>query len=166
MTGTHTPADGIDSQHVIVTITLVTHTMTDPFTVAPLRILGYGYAAGVALRFRFCQLSKDACFVVATTFIVCHTLYRGLIDEGPVYIAVLDTLVFEALASATIPTLTTYFICSATRNWLKQRHGLPKCISKWLPMTLGLSVLPFLYSTLDVCVNKLMDQTLRPLYIG
>ncbi|CAG5116397.1 unnamed protein product [Candidula unifasciata] len=139
--------------------------MADPFTVAPLRILGYGYATGVALRFRFCQDLKDACFVVATTFIVCHATYRSLSNEGPVYISVLDTLVFEGLASAAIPPLTTYFICSTTRNWLKQKDGVPKPVYKWLPVTLGLSVLPFLYSTLDICVNKFLDQTLRPLYM-
>ncbi|CAL1547821.1 unnamed protein product [Lymnaea stagnalis] len=138
----------------------------DPFSVFPLRALGYGYAVGVAIRYRFCKELQDSFKTVAITFVVCHALNKSL-DYPCAYNGLLvatDTAIFETFATILLPTLTTFHVSGMLRAYLKQFKNIPKWIFRYAPIAISLGLLPVMLGPIDRFVNHIMDNTVRNIY--
>ncbi|CAG5117986.1 unnamed protein product [Candidula unifasciata] len=156
------------------------YSKSDTFRKVPLRLLGYGYAVAEALRSRVNndQESNPFC-MLAGGFIICHCLDRMLAvaeeSDGwgrrskqnrptDMLIAFCDTFVWEALASVTIPTFLTYCAVRMTDILLEILCTECQTIRKWLPVMVGIAIIPLFMVTVDNFVDRLMDDTIREIY--
>jgi len=78
--------------------------------------------------------------------------------------AVLDTLVWQGLASVAIPGFTINRICALSAHVLKKFSKIPGPAQKWTTMALGLACIPFIIKPIDHSVDYFMENTLRKWY--
>ena len=79
--------------------------------------------------------------------------------------AVLDTLVWQGLASVAIPGFTINRICWASGKLLAAAAtGLPVVARKWTVTGIGLGSIPLIIKPIDNSVDWLLDNTLRKMY--
>ncbi|XP_044846370.1 mitochondrial fission process protein 1 isoform X1 [Mauremys mutica] len=81
-----------------------------------------------------------------------------------VAVAVVDTFVWQALASVAIPGFTINRICAASLYFLGTMTHWPLPIRKWMTTAIGLSAIPVIIKPIDRSVDFLMDSSLRKLY--
>ncbi|XP_055861640.1 uncharacterized protein LOC129921992 [Biomphalaria glabrata] len=139
----------------------------DLFRMLPLRILGYGYAVGVGLRFRFCQNVQDSFKAVAISFVVCHTLNKvqnEMFTTKQMVVVAADTLAFDTLAFLLLPTLTTYSVSRMVRSYIKKRKHYSKSLMHWAPILASLLVLPIVACPLEAFAERIMTTSVRTLY--
>ncbi|XP_059170324.1 mitochondrial fission process protein 1-like [Physella acuta] len=143
--------------------------MADPFMFFPLRALGYGYAIGVGLRYRFCDELQNSCKTFGLTFVMCHVAHsiweNTDLPKSQVAIIATDALIFDALSSLLIPTLITYYVSHTCRSILKNSDNVPKPMYKWGPLLSGLLALCLSVRPVNALVNVLMDSTIRNCYV-
>lgn len=75
--------------------------------------------------------------------------------------AVVDTLVWQGLASVAIPGFTINRICFFSNILLRYTTSLPPATRKWTVTAIGLSAIPFIIHPIDNGVHFLLDHTLR-----
>ncbi|CAL1547819.1 unnamed protein product [Lymnaea stagnalis] len=140
--------------------------MPDPFIVVPIRHLGHGFAIGEALTYRFDTGYIDACNTIGISYIFLHALHQGFIQPHfkRALIGVFDTLVFDGIASAIVPSFMTYHVCRITANVMSDIRGIPLVVRKWGPTCIGLGVLFLTYAYIDETVDKIMNETIRTSY--
>ncbi|GFS21256.1 hypothetical protein ElyMa_003334100 [Elysia marginata] len=97
--------------------------MPDPFRIIPTRFLGHGFAIAEALGCSVSPVAHELFSSVATGYILLHAIHRGLsAGGGPLlFTTFFDTLIFEGLASAIVPSFITFHVRAITAIWLKQR---------------------------------------------
>ncbi|XP_030893700.1 mitochondrial fission process protein 1 isoform X1 [Leptonychotes weddellii] len=81
-----------------------------------------------------------------------------------VTVAVVDTFVWQALASVAIPGFTINRVCAASLYILGTATRWPLSIRKWTTTALGLLVIPVIVHPIDRSVDFLLDSSLRKLY--
>ncbi|XP_050779838.1 mitochondrial fission process protein 1 isoform X1 [Gopherus flavomarginatus] len=111
---------------------------------------------------------------VATTYVMADAIDKGKKaavahehDVGKptqVAVAVVDTFVWQALASVAIPGFTINRICAASLYFLGTMTHWPLPIRKWMTTAIGLSAIPVIIKPIDRSVDFLMDSSLRKLY--
>ncbi|XP_037734744.1 mitochondrial fission process protein 1 isoform X2 [Chelonia mydas] len=98
---------------------------------------------------------------------LCCTHQAHEYDVGKttrVAVAVVDTFVWQALASVAIPGFTINRICAASLYLLGTMTHWPLPIRKWTTTAIGLSAIPIIIKPIDKSVDFLMDSSLRKLY--
>ncbi|KAK3803211.1 hypothetical protein RRG08_013794 [Elysia crispata] len=135
--------------------------MHDPFRVIPVRHLGHGYAIAAAFGPLIYPDTHDLLTSIGTGYIILHAVHRSMsVESGLAIRALFDTLVFDCLASALIPTFITYHVRWLVRDVLFESRvhsgGL-----RWVPTVFSLASLVFSWAHIDRLIDDLMNQTLR-----
>jgi len=75
--------------------------------------------------------------------------------------SVVDTVIWQGLASVAIPGFTINRICYLSNMVLRYTTTLPPVTRKWTVTAIGLSAIPFIIHPIDRSVDLLLDKTLR-----
>nr|XP_032655861.1 mitochondrial fission process protein 1 isoform X2 [Chelonoidis abingdonii] len=136
--------------------------------------LGYANEVGESFRAIVPISLVWASYGVATTYVMADAIDKGKKaavaqehDVGKptqVAVAVVDTFVWQALASVAIPGFTINRICAASLYFLGTVTHWPLPIRKWMTTAIGLSAIPVIIKPIDRSVDFLMDSSLRKLY--
>ncbi|KAM8961888.1 mitochondrial fission process protein 1 isoform 2-T2 [Pelodytes ibericus] len=138
------------------------------------RYLGYANEVGESFRALVPKSLVWATYGVATAYVTADAADKGkkayqfnLEDPGRtarVTVAVVDTFVWQALASVAIPGFTINRICAASLYLMKQGTRWPLPVRKWATTAVGLSAIPFIITPIDRSVDYLLDSSFRKLY--
>ncbi|XP_006640495.1 mitochondrial fission process protein 1 [Lepisosteus oculatus] len=138
------------------------------------RFLGYANEVGEAFRALVPVGAVWASYAVATAYVTADAADKGqkaALEHGEkpgkrlrVGVAVVDTFVWQALASVAIPGFTINRVCAASLFLLGQATRWPLPVRKWTTTAIGLSTIPFIIKPIDRSVDYLLDSTLRKLY--
>ncbi|XP_033845698.1 mitochondrial fission process protein 1 [Periophthalmus magnuspinnatus] len=138
------------------------------------RFLGYANEVGEAFRALVPVSLVWGSYAVATTYVTADAVDKGkkaAKDHGDkpgkttrVAVAVVDTFVWQALASVIIPGFTINRVCAASLYVLGRTTKLPLPVRKWTTTAIGLSTIPFIITPIDRSVDFLLDSSLRKLY--
>ncbi|TRY60175.1 hypothetical protein DNTS_009057 [Danionella cerebrum] len=126
------------------------------------RFLGYANEVGEAFRALVPVSAVWASYAVATAY--AHSGESG--KAVCVTVAVVDTFVWQALASVCIPGFTINRVCAACHFLLSRTTRWPLPVRKWTTTAIGLSTIPFIITPIDRSVDLLLDSTLRKVYPG
>ncbi|NXK41890.1 MTFP1 protein, partial [Piprites chloris] len=85
-------------------------------------------------------------------------------DPTQVGVAVVDTFVWQGLASVAIPGFTINRLCTASLALLGTLTRWPLPLRRWATTALGLAAIPLIITPIDRTVDFLMDSSLRKLY--
>lgn len=140
------------------------------------RFLGYANEVGEAFRALVPVSVVWASYAVATAYVSADALDKGkkaamAHGEKPgktarVTVAVVDTFVWQALASVAIPGFTINRVCAASLFLLGKTTRWPLPVRKWMTTAIGLSTIPFIITPIDRSVDLLLDSSVRRLYGG
>ncbi|KAL3935176.1 MAG: hypothetical protein SGBAC_009250 [Bacillariaceae sp.] len=145
----------------------------DIFRDSPVRYLGYANEVGESFRYQFPKfvvpsyvVSFGYCFADAATS--GYDIYQTGIQNGSKtakadsLVATADTLIWQSLASVTVPGATINMVVKASRFAVARSPvALSAVVSKWIPTVTGLGSIPFIISPIDHGVDVLMDSTFR-----
>ncbi|KAL4609449.1 mitochondrial fission process protein 1 [Arapaima gigas] len=140
------------------------------------RFLGYANEVGESFRALVPVGMVWASYVVAMTYVSADAMDKGkkaAVEHGEnpkkaaqVATAVVDTFVWQALASVAIPGFTINRVCAASLYLLSRTTRWPLPVRKWTTTALGLSIIPFIITPIDRSVDFLLDSSLRKVYGG
>ncbi|XP_067163143.1 mitochondrial fission process protein 1 [Apteryx mantelli] len=138
------------------------------------RYLGYANEVGESFRAIVPVSVVWATYGMATVYVTADAIDKGkkaavahAHNPGKttqVGVAVVDTFVWQSLASVAIPGFTINRICAASLYLLGSLTRWPLPIRKWTTTALGLSAIPFIVKPIDRTVDFLMDSSVRKLY--
>lgn len=138
------------------------------------RYLGYANEVGEAFRALIPVKLVWASYGVATAYVTADAIDKGrkaavshTKDTGRsvhVAVAVVDTFVWQALASVAIPGFTINRLCAASLYLLAKSTRWPLPVRRWTTTAVGLSAIPFIITPIDRSVDFLLDSSLRKLY--
>ncbi|XP_067949473.1 mitochondrial fission process protein 1-like isoform X2 [Watersipora subatra] len=139
----------------------------DIFRDYPVRYLGYANEVGEAFRSFVHVNVVRASYVVASCYVMADAAHKGQVANKKghqlqrryVLQGVVDTLIWQGLASVVIPGFTINRICWLSNKLLRAR--LPLTTSKSLSTMLGLAAIPLIISPIDKGVDSLMENTFR-----
>lgn len=94
-------------------------------------------------------------FISQRPFVNSSTKYHQ------VFIAGVDTLIWQSFASVIIPGITINRICALSLYTMKHTTKLPSKTRKWLTTAIGLACIPFIVKPIDIFVEFVMDETFR-----
>jgi len=77
--------------------------------------------------------------------------------------AVVDTVIWQGLASVAVPGFTINRICYLSNILLRNTTSLLPGTRKWTVTAIGLSAIPFIIHPIDRAVDLLMNRTFRQL---
>lgn len=112
---------------------------------------------------------------VASGYVIADALHKGYkTSEVPweteekrttkVKWAIIDTLIWQGLASVIIPGFTINRTCALCSFLLKKNSSLPQLTRKWITTFIGLGCIPFIIKPIDNSVDYLMEATFRKFY--
>lgn len=140
------------------------------------RFLGYANEVGEAFRALVPVSAVWASYAVATAYVTADAVDKGkkaALAHGDnsgrttrVAAAVVDTFVWQALASVAIPGFTINRVCAASLYLLGRTTRWPLPVRKWTTTAIGLSTIPFIITPIDRSVDFLLDSSLRKIYGG
>ncbi|NXE55826.1 MTFP1 protein, partial [Casuarius casuarius] len=138
---------------------------------------GYANEVGESFRAIVPVSLVWASYGVATAYVTADAIDKGkkaavahAHDAGKtarVGVAVVDTFVWQSLASVAIPGFTINRLCAASLYLLGSLTRWPLPLRKWTTTALGLSAIPFIVKPIDrqvLTVDFLMDSSIRKLY--
>ena len=145
----------------------------DIFRDSAVRYLGYANEIGESFRYQFPKLVVPS-YVVAFGYCAAdaatsgYGIYQTGIQTGSAtakvdsLVATADTLIWQSLASVTIPGATINMVVKASRFAVARSPvALPVAVSTWFPTAAGLGSIPLIISPIDYAVDELMDATFR-----
>lgn len=138
-----------------------------------LRYLGYANEVGESFRYQFPKLVVPSyvvafgyCFADAATS--GNATYNKSLAAGSntasldALVTTFDCLIWQSLASVTIPGATINAIVRASRfSVARSPLALPVTIATWTPTAVGLGSIPLIIQPIDQGVHILMDATYR-----
>uniref|UniRef100_A0A8C4JU17 Mitochondrial fission process protein 1 n=1 Tax=Dromaius novaehollandiae TaxID=8790 RepID=A0A8C4JU17_DRONO len=140
----------------------------------PSRPPGYANEVGESFRAIVPVSLVWASYGVATAYVTADAIDKGkkaAVTHAPdagktarVGVAVVDTFVWQSLASVAIPGFTINRLCAASLYLLGSLTRWPLPLRKWTTTALGLSAIPFIVKPIDRTVDFLMDSSIRKLY--
>ncbi|XP_017263023.1 mitochondrial fission process protein 1 [Kryptolebias marmoratus] len=140
------------------------------------RFLGYANEVGESFRALVPVSLVWATYAVSTAYVTADAVDKGkkaAVAHGDnpgrttrVAVAVVDTFVWQALASVIIPGFTINRVCAASLYLLGRTTRWPLPVRKWTTTAIGLSAIPFIITPIDRSVDFLLDSSLRKLYEG
>uniref|UniRef100_A0A4X2KR83 Mitochondrial fission process protein 1 n=2 Tax=Vombatus ursinus TaxID=29139 RepID=A0A4X2KR83_VOMUR len=138
------------------------------------RYLGYANEVGEAFRAIVPTSVVWLSYGVASSYVVADAVDKGkktraaLSPESgrtaKVAVAVMDTFIWQALASVAIPGFTINRLCATSLYVLSRATSWPLAARKWTTTALGLMAIPVIIHPIDRSVDFLMDSSLRKLY--
>ncbi|XP_062410596.1 mitochondrial fission process protein 1 [Sardina pilchardus] len=138
------------------------------------RFLGYANEVGEAFRALVPVSVVWASYAVATAYVTADAVDKGkkaavVHGDNPgkttrVGVAVVDTFIWQALASVAIPGFTINRVCAASLYLLGRATRWPLPVRKWTTTAIGLSTIPFIIKPIDRSVDFLLDSSLRKVY--
>ncbi|XP_030075018.1 mitochondrial fission process protein 1 [Microcaecilia unicolor] len=138
------------------------------------RYLGYANEVGESFRALIPVSLVWASYGVATAYVTADAIDKGMKAavthtqdserKKRVTVAVVDTFVWQALASVAIPGFTINRICAASLYLMGKTTRWPLPVRKWTTTAVGLSAIPFIVKPIDRSVDLLLDASLRKLY--
>ncbi|XP_068127600.1 mitochondrial fission process protein 1 [Hyperolius riggenbachi] len=138
------------------------------------RYLGYANEVGESFRALVPKVVVWATYGIASAYVTADAADKGhkaaeANKESPgrtkeVTVAVIDTFVWQALASVAIPGFTINRICAASLYIMARVTRWPLPARKWATTAVGLSTIPFIITPIDRSVDFLLDSSLRKLY--
>ncbi|XP_060584874.1 mitochondrial fission process protein 1-like [Ruditapes philippinarum] len=148
---------------------------SDIFRKPPVRYLGYANEVGEAFRSQVHVNVVRLSYVVASSYVVADALHKGYkASEVPwqteekkktkVKWAVIDTLIWQGLASVIIPGFTINRTCFLSNLVLKKQSSIPAPTRKWITTFIGLACIPFIIKPIDLSVDVFMEKTFRKYY--
>jgi fission process protein 1 len=145
----------------------------DIFRHSPLRYLGYANEVGESFRYQYPKVVVPS-YVIAFGYCLADAGTSGMdtynesihkkssSPELDAVASTMDTLIWQSLASVTIPGATINMIVKASRFAVaKSPMVLPAMVSTWLPTGVGLGSVPLIIHPIDNAVDWFMDSTLR-----
>lgn len=138
------------------------------------RYLGYANEVGEAFRSLVPVAAVWLSYGVSSCYVLADAVDKGRKAAqvpGPeagrhsrMTVAVVDTLVWQALASVAIPGFTINRVCAASLYVLGATTRWPLATRKWTTTALGLLAIPVIIHPIDRSVDFLLDASLRRLY--
>ncbi|XP_069817579.1 mitochondrial fission process protein 1 [Dendropsophus ebraccatus] len=138
------------------------------------RYLGYANEVGESFRALIPKTLVWATYGVATAYVTADAADKGhkaaqANTDGPsrtedITVAVVDTFVWQALASVAIPGFTINRLCAASLYLMGRVTRWPLPVRKWATTAIGLSAIPVIITPIDRSVDFLLDSSLRKLY--
>ncbi|XP_015672931.1 mitochondrial fission process protein 1 [Protobothrops mucrosquamatus] len=139
------------------------------------RYLGYANEVGESFRALVPVSVVWASYGVATAYVTADAVDKGKKaaaaatpqEEGrttQAAVAVVDTFIWQALASVAIPGFTINRICAGSLYLMGRLTHWPLPARKWTTTAIGLTAIPFIIKPIDRSVDFLMDSSLRKLY--
>ncbi|KAJ7427036.1 Mitochondrial fission process protein 1 [Willisornis vidua] len=135
------------------------------------RYLGYANEVGESFRALVPVPVVWASYGVATAYVTADAIDKGrkaatahAQDPTRVGVAVVDTFVWQGLASVAIPGFTINRLCAASLALLGTLTRWPLPLRRWATTALGLAAIPLIITPIDRTVDFLMDSSLRKLY--
>ncbi|XP_043925894.1 mitochondrial fission process protein 1-like [Protopterus annectens] len=138
------------------------------------RFLGYANEVGESFRALVPVSLVWASYGIVTAYVTADAIDKGKKastshgDEpgktGRVTVAVVDTFIWQSLASVAIPGFTINRICAASLYLLARMIRWPVPVRKWTTTAVGLSAIPVIIKPIDRSVDFLLDSTLRKIY--
>ncbi|KAM5194516.1 mitochondrial fission process protein 1 [Mantella aurantiaca] len=138
------------------------------------RYLGYANEVGESFRALVPKALVWASYGVATAYVTADAADKGLkaaeVNKDShgktksVTVAVIDTFVWQALASVAIPGFTINRLCAASLYIMGRVTRWPLPARKWATTAIGLSAIPVIITPIDRSVDFLLDSSLRKLY--
>ncbi|KAJ6634223.1 hypothetical protein lerEdw1_014103 [Lerista edwardsae] len=138
------------------------------------RYLGYANEVGESFRAIVPVSLVWASYGVATAYVTADAVDKGkkaaaakTPEEGRTTraaVAVVDTFIWQALASVVIPGFTINRVCAGSLYLMGSMTRWPLSVRKWATTAVGLSAIPFIIKPIDRSVDFLMDSSLRRLY--
>jgi fission process protein 1 len=152
----------------------------DIFRDTPVRYLGYANELGESFRLvaPWCVAPS---YVISALYVLGDTVSKGraasaaqsgltaeeVAKQPSVGATVVDTLVWQTLASVMVPGYTIHSVVKATNMAVQsQKASIPLVARRWLPTAVGLGCIPLVIHPIDHFVHWAMDNTCRPLYFG
>ncbi|RUS83233.1 hypothetical protein EGW08_008997 [Elysia chlorotica] len=137
--------------------------MHDPFIVVPVRHLGHGLAISAAFGPMIYLDTRDLLSSIGTGYIILHAIHKAVHASGSDFGKVFfDTLIFDSLASALLPTILTYHVRWIVRDVVLGSSPRSDAV-RWVPTAFSLASLVFTWSHIDNLVHDILNQTLRSL---
>ncbi|BFZ04699.1 hypothetical protein BsWGS_07738 [Bradybaena similaris] len=130
------------------------------FSDKPIRYIGFGAAIGESLSPLMDMDLVRVCYTIGALFILAH-VGMDIIDTGDLFKA-LDTLIFELIASALIPTVAAIHLMRLLFKLLG-RLEVDSALLEYIPTAVTLLLIIATSDLRDDLVNKLMDMTIRKL---
>lgn len=138
------------------------------------RYLGYANEVGESFRSWVPKTVVWLSYGVASSYVLADAIDKGKKAgevPGPeagrstrMTVAVVDTLVWQGLASVAIPGFTINRICAASLYVLGTATRWPLTVRKWTTTAVGLLAIPIIIHPIDRSVDFLLDSSLRKLY--
>uniref|UniRef100_A0A670ZPH3 Mitochondrial fission process protein 1 n=1 Tax=Pseudonaja textilis TaxID=8673 RepID=A0A670ZPH3_PSETE len=135
------------------------------------RYLGYANEVGESFRALVPVSVVWASYGVATTYVTADAVDKGKKanpQEGgramQAAVAMVDTFIWQGLASVAIPGFTINRICAGSLYLMGSLTRWPLPVRKWTTTAVGLTAIPFIIKPIDRSVDFLMDSSLRKLY--
>ncbi|KAG8455618.1 hypothetical protein GDO86_001717 [Hymenochirus boettgeri] len=138
------------------------------------RYLGYANEVGESFRALVPKAVVWASYGVATAYVTADAADKGkkaakLHTESQdrtaqITVAIVDTFVWQALASVAIPGFTINRICAASLFLMGRVTRWPLPARKWATTAIGLSAIPIIITPIDRSVDWMLDSSLRKLY--
>lgn len=138
------------------------------------RYLGYANEVGEAFRSLVPAAVVWLSYGVSSSYVLADAIDKGKkAGEVPspeagrntrMALAVVDTFVWQSLASVAIPGFTINRLCAASLYVLGTMTHWPPTVRKWTTTTLGLLAIPVIIHPIDRSVDFLLDSSLRKLY--
>lgn len=124
-------------------------------------------------------------YFVATAYVVADSVSKGIeaneklntqvqvakddviaTPTSSVTRAVVDSLIWQTLASVAIPGYTINRICYGSNILLMRKTKLTAARRSWAVMVIGLASIPFIIRPIDKGVDWLMENTFRNVFGG
>lgn len=138
------------------------------------RYLGYANEVGEAFRSLVPKAVVWLSYGASSSYVLADAIDKGKkAGEVPspeagrgtrVTLAVVDTFVWQSLASVAFPGFTINRLCAASLYVLGSMTRWPLTVRKWTTTTLGLLAIPVIVHPIDRSVDFLLDSSLRKLY--
>ncbi|KAL3856912.1 hypothetical protein ACJMK2_011618 [Sinanodonta woodiana] len=147
----------------------------DLFRETPVRYLGYANEVGESFRSQVHVNVVRFSYVVASGYVVADAVSKGIdasvkpcsnedVRKSNIRRTVLDTLIWQGLASVAIPGFTINRICAFTLFILRRVSSMPEPAKKWTTTAVGLGCIPFIIKPIDKSVDYFMEKTYRKWY--
>ncbi|XP_074150182.1 mitochondrial fission process protein 1 [Sminthopsis crassicaudata] len=138
------------------------------------RYLGYANEVGEAFRAIVPTSLVWLSYGVASSYVVADAVDKGkkagaaaspeTSKTTKMAVAVVDTFVWQALASVAIPGFTINRLCAASLYVLGRATRWPLAARKWTTTAVGLMAIPVIIHPIDRSVDFLLDSSLRKIY--
>ncbi|XP_025030487.1 mitochondrial fission process protein 1 [Python bivittatus] len=136
---------------------------------------GYANEVGESFRALVPVSLVGAGYGVATAYVTADAVDKGKKaaaaaqpqEEGRTTraaVAVVDTFIWQGLASVVIPGFTINRICAGSLYLMGSLTRWPLPVRKWTTTAVGLAAIPFIIKPIDRSVDFLLDSSLRKLY--